>query len=124
VLGHASEDETTESLAAVGRHNDQVGSPSFRRLKNLDARIANHDFDLVASFAIDFLASQALKLGSRGGRSSYRRAALPRVREALQLHEADGDWLWAPALVRSPLHFKRYTLCHSYRFSEGSYKES
>jgi hypothetical protein len=80
VLGHASEDETTESLAAVGRHNDQVGSPSFRRLKNLDARIANHDFDLVASFAIDFLASQALKLGSRGGLSSYRRAALPRVR--------------------------------------------
>ena len=67
MFGHASEDETTESLPAVGRHYDQVGAQSFRCLKNFDARIARHDFDFAGGFVIDFLASQPLKLGSRGG---------------------------------------------------------
>ncbi len=50
----------------MSRHYDQVGGQSFRCLKNLDARVARHDFDFVAGFAIDFLARQPLKLGSRG----------------------------------------------------------
>lgn len=67
MLSHASENETPESLATVGRHYDQVGTLSFRCLKDLDARIAHHDFDLVAGFALNFLAHQPLKPCSRGG---------------------------------------------------------
>ncbi len=65
MFSHASENETSKSLPAVARHYNQIGAQSFRCLKNLDARIARHDFDLVAG--IDFLACQPLKLGSRGG---------------------------------------------------------
>ena len=66
MFSYASENEMTESLPAVGRHYDQVGAMSFCCLKNLDTRIAHHDFDLVAGFAVDFLACQPLKLGSCG----------------------------------------------------------
>ena len=45
MFSHASENEMTESLPAVGRHYDQVGAMSFRCLKNLDRRIAHQDFD-------------------------------------------------------------------------------
>ena len=75
---HASEDETTESLPAVGRHYDQLGAQSFRGLKNLDARSAHHDFDFVAGFAIDFLASQPLKLG--GSRPDSGGGSCDRIR--------------------------------------------
>ena len=49
----------------MGRQYDQVGTLSFRCLKDLDARIAHHDFDLVAGFALNFLAHQPLKPCSR-----------------------------------------------------------
>jgi len=66
MFSDTSKNEMTEPLPAVGRHYDQVGPPSFRCLKNLDGRIAHHDFDLVVGFAVDFLASKPLKLGSCG----------------------------------------------------------
>ncbi len=67
MFSHASKNEMTESLPAVSRHYDQVGAPSFRGLKNLDRRIAHHDVDLVAGFAVDSLACQPHKFGSCGG---------------------------------------------------------
>jgi len=56
-----------ESLPAMGRHYDQVRAPSFRCLKDLDARIAHHGVNFVAGFAINSLARQPLKLGSGSG---------------------------------------------------------
>lgn len=67
MLSHASENETPESLATVSRHYDQVGTAPFCCLKDLDARIAHQDLDLVTGFALNFLAHQPLKLCSCGG---------------------------------------------------------
>ena len=67
MFSHASENETTESFPAAGRHYDQAGTQSFRRLKNFDGRIAHQDLDFVTGFAIDFAACS---------RSSLLRAAV------------------------------------------------
>ncbi len=56
MFSDASENETTESPPAVGRHYDQVGAQSFRCLQNFDARLAHHHFDFVLGFAVDVMA--------------------------------------------------------------------
>jgi len=81
MFSHSSQNETAESLAAVGGGYDQVGSQSFRCLKNLDARIAHHDFDFVAGFATDFLLLRGEDIVPRAVRLVRRCAisfAMPR----------------------------------------------
>jgi hypothetical protein len=49
-----------ETLATVSRHYDDVCAPSFSSLKHLDPRLAHHDYDFMAHFAVYTPARQPL----------------------------------------------------------------